>query len=177
MTKPCDDFAVVRATKRHAAELGPNLRPADATECALLHDSPATDILLKSVDLSDEAWAVMLGKKCVGLFGHRAVGKVDGVVWMVGSPELTNNHRRFARAAREWWPRITNRYESVYNFVWERNEVHQRWLRHLGCHFYPAVRMGRGLFRMFKYVRDCDGTGCVVVRSGGGGRGHAVRGK
>jgi hypothetical protein len=106
-------------------------------------------------DHPDTTFAVKLGPVCVGMFGHAPHG-VDGSVWMVGADALTSNPRRFMRAVKEWWPRITSQYRMVFNFIGEENTLHRNWLAHMGCQFSPVMpsTTGReaGLMRYFSYV-------------------------
>jgi hypothetical protein len=131
------------------------LRAEDLRECAIMHRATPLQLLLSSIESNpDNTFAVRIGPVCVGMFGHTAHGE-DGMVWMVGADALTSNRRRFMRAVKEWWPRVTQQYRMVFNFVSEENTLHRKWLTHMGCQFSPPiVSSGRdpGLMRYFSYV-------------------------
>ena len=156
---------VVPVTARHARQLGPHLREADAIECQTLTGLDSTSALLKAIEVSTEVFTAMSGSTPVGMFGHRDMGDGVGVIWMLGSPKMTADLRDFLGASSEWWERITSRYDVCVNRVWEGNRLHASWLAWMGCRFADVTQLEGDPprpFRNFHYVRTSnDLTGAL----------------
>lgn len=128
-------FRVRTAREADAFALAPGLREADLREIrANLGESPAP-VLARGVELSEPCYAVVREDDCpVALFGAvpDSASKNVGLVWLLGSDELVEHPFFFLRNSRRWIGRLHRRYETLWNYVDARNEVHARWLSWCG---------------------------------------------
>jgi hypothetical protein len=120
--------------------LAPNLREADIEELdAATHLSP---------------WEVLhtgwyLGAPCrtflseendvVGMFGVTPIPNTnDGVIWCLSSPELFKMKKYFMRNCRREIEEISQGYDKVFNYVYEKNTTHIRWIKAMGFTMSPT---------------------------------------
>jgi hypothetical protein len=65
-----------------------------------------------------------------------------GSVWMVGTKAISRHRTRFLREGRKWLDVKFSDYRCLGNFVDARNELHIRWLKHLGFTFADPIPYG-----------------------------------
>ena len=128
-----------RAHPGDAADLAPRLRRADLAEIAAGGMGTPLEALLLGVR-SGTCYAIVdpqLGTQVYGMFGVVPLpGNPEvGLVWLLGSDELTRISYHFLRNSREWLARLSAPYKLLCNCIDSRNTVHIRWLRWLGFTF------------------------------------------
>jgi hypothetical protein len=121
---------------RHVAT---NMRSADRRECyasAGMHPELA---LLFALSVSEETHTLVNpAGTAVGICGIAAGHTpVDKQVWMLATDDLLRHRRLFHRESKLWFNQLTTKY-TLWNFVDERNVVHIRWLKSLGCVFHGS---------------------------------------
>lgn len=90
----------------------------------------------------------------VAFFGMTEIDALQGAVWMLATPEITQN----ARSVLHWTPSVLRGWHErrplLFNYVDARNELHIRWLKRLGFVFI-ALRPAYGIERrpFYEFVR------------------------
>jgi hypothetical protein len=85
--------------------------------------------------MSDPCYAVVDGRdEPLALFGVAPDlrSREIGLVWMLGSDELSRYPLYVLRNSRAWIDRLHERYPVLWNCVDTRNTTHIRWLRWCG---------------------------------------------
>ncbi|MBN9565200.1 MAG: hypothetical protein J0G29_03775 [Alphaproteobacteria bacterium] len=156
---------LVKATKKHAIELAPNLKQADLEEIAAdsgyldrvylgrdYHgrncldrtclDSAPTGLLIKSIAISKIAYALIYqnkdGTKEVIALGGVAPHPTDpqiGIPWACSSDKVRTCPRSFMDQARQALTEFYSHFPTLTNFVYSQNYTAIRWLRRLGFGF------------------------------------------
>jgi hypothetical protein len=133
-------FRIRDSVKEDALLLAPKLRVADIEELdAATHLSP---------------WEVLhtgwyLGAPCrtflseegevVGMFGVTPIPQTnDGVIWCLSSPELFKMRKYFMRNCRREITEMSSGYDQVFNYVYEKNTTHIRWIKAMGFVMHPT---------------------------------------
>ena len=119
---------------RDARAVGRNLREADFDELSAVTRESPVDVLINGIRQSTPCYTVKTrdGKPC-GIFGTRDSGYPEsGVVWMLGTNNLTANGITFLRHSRLWIDELHKKYRLLYNVIDARNEVHLHWLDWMG---------------------------------------------
>ncbi len=132
------DYGVVKvrpATPRDAYALSPRLRKADLDEIqAASGDTPET-VLRRGIE-HGRAYSIVNTKgEILGIFGVGTVAPRVGVVWLLGSDDLTKISYIFLRESRVWLRKLFDGHDLLANVIDARNTLHIRWLRWLGFHF------------------------------------------
>lgn len=125
---------VQHATEQDAYRIAPRLRSADRRELAATTLTSPVRVLVDGVNKSEPSFVIKTadGTPC-GLFGTRDAGYSEsGVVWMLGTDDLTTNARTFLRFSRKWIDELHKKHRLLYNVIDARNEVHLNWLEWLG---------------------------------------------
>lgn len=79
---------------------------------------------------------VVFDGRPVAMFGAAPVeGSRVGIVWFLGTAEMTNISTRFLRESKRWLEKISTDYDLLTNVVHQSNKLHIRWLRWLGFVF------------------------------------------
>ena len=97
--------------------------------------------LERGVALSDPCYAAVDGETVLVLFGvYPQPGAADvGIVWLLGSDDITTYSRLFLRLCRPWLEKLQGQYRILRNWIDARNEVHIRWLKWSGFTFLRRI--------------------------------------
>lgn len=130
--------AFVPALLNDIIAVADNLRDEDAMEIEALAGSEPREGLLSSVLFSREhggvALTVLVDGEPEGIMGHHQHPDAPmGVVWLLGTPRLTEDPRLFFRSSRRVWRALEAKYGTIGNTIWAGNTGHIAWLRALGC--------------------------------------------
>lgn len=87
------------------------------------------------------AFAVVVDGTPEGLFGVSAAGQV-GVVWMLGTEEMTRHAYVFLADAPWWLAELGKDFAVIGNYVWLGNQTHIKWLKRLGFEFFGSIDVG-----------------------------------
>lgn len=141
-----------KATEADCHVLFPKLREQDRTEIKLSSGDPTVGVMLRSLEMSDEAWVALT--ESGELFGIYGVAEVQGFgsPWMVATPEVYKYSRELVRDGRTWVQSILPRYPRLFNFVHVENTRSIAWLRRLGFiigEVVPEYGAGRAPFHLF----------------------------
>ncbi len=132
-------------------------READRVELWAASQSTPFDALAYGVEHSTSAWTGFIDDDPVCMFGVVPVSLLGGVgvPWMIGTDAVVRHQFAFLRGSRPCVERMRSLYDSLVNYVDDRNLVAQRWLRWLGFEIGHAEPYGPYgvLFRRFTWRR------------------------
>ena len=128
-----------RATADDAHDLAPRLRQVDLAELMRDEDSDPLKVLLFAVEQT-ECWAFAEPSGLVySLGGVRAMEDGGGLVWQLGSDEMSRNRKDFLRITKEVTGGYKTRFELLHNYVGAANIEAKRHLRYLGFRVEPDI--------------------------------------
>ena len=134
----CGKLYVERSHRRDAITVARFMRTADRAEVSAVTKQPPISVLVDGIDGSDPCYTIKRasdGKPC-GVFGAAESGNPgSGLVWLLGTNDLTTNWRCFLRYSREFLNEMHKHYGFLYNVIDARNKVHIRWLGWMGFTF------------------------------------------
>ena len=127
-------YAIVPATEEHIGAIASDIRGADRAELwAADHHTPE-EAMRKALDrtvdplvgLVDGVPVVMWGVSPFTFSGR------TGIPWLVSTNRLEKHFRIFLKGCKLYIDKYRNEYDTMFNFVDERNAVAIRWLKWLG---------------------------------------------
>lgn len=134
-----------------ALQMFPNLRDADRAELKASGGRDSPEALADSVTSSTRCFAILDETGVIALFGYTEETPTLARVWMLATPQIEQHSRRFIRECRKWVDWMNTKYSTLYNFYYEPNTLHQRWL--VWCGFTIGSRHNIGTsgepFRIF----------------------------
>ena len=149
---------VEHSSKWDASHVADNMRRADRNELAATTIQPPIQVLIDGINQSNPCFTVKTedGIPC-GIFGTRESGHPDsGIIWMLGTDDLTSNRFTFLKQCRNWVDELHKKYRLLYNVIDARNEVHLHWLDWMGFETVKELKrygIERRKFYLFsKYV-------------------------
>jgi hypothetical protein len=71
----------------------------------------------------------------VGIFGVNRIDNKSGIVWLMGSDNLTKYKKEFYKVSKEYLELFLKEFKTVFNYVDERNKTTTKWLKKLGFSF------------------------------------------
>tara|TARA_B100001175_G_C19382166_1_gene577104 strand:- start:20 stop:427 length:408 start_codon:yes stop_codon:yes gene_type:complete len=111
------------------------MRSADSAEVSAVTKQPPVRVLVDGINGSKPCFTIKRvfdGKPC-GIFGATEGDHTgSGLVWMLGTNDLTSNWRSFLRFSRPFIEELHKHYGFLYNVIDARNTVHIRWLERMG---------------------------------------------
>jgi hypothetical protein len=135
---------IIVPTVQHVKFVAYNMRRADRDEVHALSGWTPEKALIHSVEHSEMVFcAIHDGFPAViwGV-GVPTILYREGMPWLMGTPVIERNAKRFLRLSRLWVDEILDRFGPLYNVVDARNHVSIRWLRWLGFTIDPPVPLG-----------------------------------
>lgn len=122
------------ATLDDARIVGANLRESDREELALSYGGDPLAATVNSVEKSVIAWAAVLGKTPIAVFGVGPYPSAErvGVIWMLATPAVADFPRELVVACRAYVRMMGRIYPRLINAVYAKNTRTRRWLRTLG---------------------------------------------
>ena len=146
------------ATVADCRALFPLLRECDRREIELATGDSTVQVLLDSLESSEEAW-VGIGDQgeLLGIYGVARIGDMGGP-WMLATPDVYRYSKELVRDGREWVKGILPRYSMLFNFVHEDNTRSIAWLRKLGFtigKLVPEYGAAKAPFYLFHQSPPC----------------------
>jgi hypothetical protein len=125
-----------------------NLRPEDAREVETSSGMASNEAVPLSASISRHCYSVSLDKHSdpFAVFGACDDLSIEGlgVVWMVGTPQLSKARVWVMRTAPHILDAFQEKYpEGLHNYVDARNTLHLGWLVRMGFKF-DATKIIRG---------------------------------
>jgi len=91
------------------------------------------EALLEGYKLSQNTcYTLLLNMDIVGIFGVSKVQENTGVVWLMGTDNLTRYKKGFYKISKEYLELFLKEFKTVFNYVDERNQTTGEWLKRLG---------------------------------------------
>lgn len=148
------------SSEHDARYIADNLRPADLAEVSASTGKPPVQIIVDGAAESNPCYTIRVratGKPC-GIFGTRySEHTQSGIVWLLGTDDLTAHGTVFVRHSRIWLDKLHEKYRLLWNVIDARNKVHLNWLRWLGFDFVreiPNYGIEKRTFILFRKYKD-----------------------
>ena len=151
-------YTVDKANMGDCLELAPKMRQSDIQEIWSSGRFTPTSGLLESLEASGEhSYALKLDNEVVGMFGVAPCNKESGIgiVWLMGADNMTSYKRGFYKVSQKYLKKFLGLYNTVFNYVDERNTSSSKWLESLGfrnLHREPKFGIDKIPFNL--YVKD-----------------------
>lgn len=131
----------------HAVDLAPLLRQADEDELRAATGREPLPVLVQSVEMSAEAWAVYIDGELACLWGvvplsETLLGGRVGIGWMLTTEVVERRAKTFWRACCELLPAILRRWDVLTNAIDMRHEQAIRWADRLGFKLEAPIEHG-----------------------------------
>jgi len=114
-----------------------NIRKADKQELEALFGVSHEEGLKISIEGNDELWVAVVDNLPVCIFGisdrseeqdeHRT-----GLVWAIGTNNLFHLKKELNAVSKKVIEKWLDEYDILFNYVWEKNVIHHRWLKKMG---------------------------------------------
>ena len=132
---------VEHATIDDAEYIAGRLRDADRREISAVTRESPVRVLVDGVIYSDPCYVIKTrrGRPC-GIFGTRdSEHPESGVVWLLGTNDLTAESRTFIRNSKQILNELHEKYKTLFNVIDARNAVHLRWLKWMGFELVKTI--------------------------------------
>lgn len=144
MSRVIGKIEVVPAELFHAEQMAPNMRKADVDEIWASNRDTPLEALVRGVKASSKCWSVIYDDQ-VALMGGVAPGTIldrTGIPWALGTPLVEEFQFTFLRHSKEYVIEAASGYDTLVNYVDQRNTISIRWLKWLGFSIEQASPMG-----------------------------------
>ncbi len=127
----------VRKTNRNdCLILSKKIRKSDKDEIWSSHRSTPMEALEQGLNESgDFCYTLVLNKEIVGIFGVNRVDNKSGVVWLMGSNNMTSNKSGFYKVSKKYLRLFRKEFDFLFNYIDDRNKQTSKWLERLGFSF------------------------------------------
>jgi len=135
-------YRVRKTKKQDCYELSERVREADKQEIWSSGRFTPIKALTEGFEISgDYCYTLLLSEnvskhmnieKVVGIFGVSEVKKDTGIVWLIGSDDMTKYKKDFYKVSKKYLKIFLHEFKTVFNYVDERNKTTARWLQKLG---------------------------------------------
>lgn len=90
-------------------------------------------IALYSLHNGDDIYTIEWKDHVHGMFGVHRIDSDIGSPWFLSSERLIDSNKRmFVKESKRWLRRLSADYKLFENFILAENEVHVRWIVHMG---------------------------------------------
>ena len=132
MPNICHTLEIIPATTEHAYQLAPHMKQADREEVKAASGLEPLEVLLKSLELSEKAYALLAGDEVIALGGLVPLTKQIGIPWALTSDKIALYPKQFCRITKELIKGFHKSYPLLTNFCAARNTTTIRWLKWCG---------------------------------------------
>jgi hypothetical protein len=133
-----------------------DMREADKDEVEASGGFSPLEALLVSYRASEPCYAATLDDRAVALFGVSPADADVGVIWMLGTNDITDHPVTFMRWSRTVVPMLIRPYKMVCNIVDKRNTAHVEWIRRTGFSFIREIIHGPQNITFYEFARLND---------------------
>ncbi len=127
--------------KPEHSRIAAHLRKSDIDEINTLNGLSPSLAVAYSIAGSEKGAAAFIDGELSAVFGI-----AHGVIWLVGTDEISRHPVAFFRTSRRIFRQLSNGYSKLENCVDARNIPYLRWLHWLGFDISPPVHAGGGSF-------------------------------
>ena len=129
-------YKVRKTIRNDCLVLSKKMRQTDRNEIWSSGRFKPLEALMEGYNLSkDNCYTLLLDMDIVGIFGVNRVDNKSGVVWLMGSDNLTKYKKEFYKISKEYLELFLKEFKTVFNYVDERNKTTTKWLKKLGFSF------------------------------------------
>ena len=135
-------YRVRKTEKQDCYKLSERVREVDKQEIWSSGRYTPINALLKGFETSgDHCYTLLLSEsvskhmsieKVVGIFGVSKVQEDTGIVWLIGSDDMTKHKKDFYKVSKKYLKLFLQEFKTVFNYVDDRNKTTARWLHKLG---------------------------------------------
>lgn len=130
---------VVPAKTEHAHQLGPHMKHADREEVKAASGLEPLEVLLKSLELSEKAYALVAEGEVIALGGVVRLNDTTGIPWALTSDKIALYPKQLCRITKELIKVFHKSYPLLTNFCDARNTTTIRWLKWCGFQFVAEI--------------------------------------
>lgn len=156
---------IVRATREHAHFLAPMMRYADVLEVQASAGFTPLEAITHALEFSEFSFAVFFDGQLAAVFGvGLPVDAKDtilcppatGIPWLLTSEVVDRHHREFCRVSKQAVAMLSERYETLVQWVDLRHTRALRWAAWVGFSVGQPVPFGveARLFRPIIFRRS-----------------------
>ena len=129
-------YKVRKTIKRDCEILAEKMRESDRNEIWSSHRATPIEALEQGLNESgDFCYTLLLNEEVVGIFGVNRVDNKSGVVWLMGSNNMTSNKSGFYKVSKKYLRLFRKEFSLLFNYVDDRNKQTAKWLEKLGFSF------------------------------------------
>jgi len=129
-------YIVRKTTKKDCKILAVKMRQSDKNEIWSSHRATPIEALEQGLNESgDFCYTLLLNEEVVGIFGVNRVDNESGVVWLMGSNNMTSNKSGFYKVSKKYLRLFRKEFSLLFNYVDDRNKQTAKWLEKLGFSF------------------------------------------
>ena len=157
MPNICHTLEVIPATTEHAYQLAPVMKQADREEVKAASGFEPLEVLLKSLELSEKAYAILAGNETIALGGLVRLNEKVGIPWALTSDKIALYPKQFCKITKELIKGFHKNYPLLTNFCDARNITTIRWLKWCGFQFVAEISqygVGKKLFVQFILIKQ-----------------------
>ncbi len=129
-------YIVRKTIKKDCKILAVKMRQSDKNEIWSSHRATPIEALEQGLNESgDFCYTLLLNEEVVGIFGVNRVDNESGVVWLMGSNNMTSNKSGFYKVSKKYLRLFRKEFSLLFNYVDDRNKQTAKWLEKLGFSF------------------------------------------
>tara|TARA_R110000822_G_scaffold12941_1_gene46516 strand:- start:948 stop:1445 length:498 start_codon:yes stop_codon:yes gene_type:complete len=129
-------YSVRRTIEEDCGKLSTKVRPEDVQELWSSHRStPKESLELGMKESGDFCFSLFLNEDIVGIFGVNRVDNKSGVVWLIGSSDITSSKSGFYKVSKKYLKMFRQEFDFLFNYIDDRNRKTSEWLEKLGFSF------------------------------------------
>ena len=132
MPNICRMLELLPARMEHAYQLAPVMKQADREEVKAASGLEPLEALLKSLELSEKAYALLAGEEVLALGGLVPLTEQIGIPWALTSDKIALYPKQFCSITKKLVKEFHKRYSILTNFCDARNTTTIRWLKWCG---------------------------------------------
>ena len=149
-----DDVKIYPSTYEDALYLAANMREMDKMEVAATDGKDPLSVLEDTLGLPGEHLTAWHGDEIIAMFGCVDALNGVGVPWMLGTDNLPNHGKAIMTLAPQYVGKWSQQYETLHNFVAQKNSVAVRWLKRIGFEMHEVHNFGGLTFLRFSMVNN-----------------------
>ena len=145
------------ARTEHAYQLAPHMKQADREEVKAASGLEPLEVLLKSLELSEKAYAILAGDEVIALGGLVPLTQEIGIPWALTSDKITLYPKQFCKLTKGLIQEFHQNYPMLTNFCDARNTKTIRWLKWCGFQFVTKIAeygVAKTLFVQFESKKN-----------------------
>ena len=141
------------ATEEDIPRVAQDMRKADKAEIMAAASLGPEEALRGGYEASEPCYAVVLDEKPIALFGVAPVDSDIGVIWLLGTDDITKNPVTFMKRSKKILPLLIHPYKMVCNVVDKNNTVHVNWISKMGFSFIREIQHGPKQLPFYEFAR------------------------